>query len=208
MRALTGAVAAGPRTPWKHQRTRPPLLKMVKKSSMAAAPGPAGRTRRSAPRFRRKPRPPALLAGRRQAGAGPRPGPGGGASGRGGVMLRWGRALRARGAGGFGGGTPRGTPEPGGVPVWGPAGVSSRRLRTAAPLSSDFFGGEIARAPRHRTGDLGHTTGGGRMEGGRGVDGGEWGGRQVNWGVPGNRGVAGVYEDIRRCRDCWEWGEM
>lgn len=44
MSAFTGAVqaAAGPRTPWKHQRTSPPLLKMVKKSSMAGpgAPGP------------------------------------------------------------------------------------------------------------------------------------------------------------------------
>lgn len=39
--AFTGAVqaAAGPRTPWKHQSTRPPLLKMVKKSSMAESGG-------------------------------------------------------------------------------------------------------------------------------------------------------------------------
>ncbi|XP_059723184.1 FAD-dependent oxidoreductase domain-containing protein 1 [Haemorhous mexicanus] len=50
-------------------------------------------------------------------------------------MLRWGRALRARRSGGFRGGTP----EPGGTPVWDPVWDPGRHLRTAAPLSSDFF---------------------------------------------------------------------
>lgn len=53
MSAFTGAVqaAAGPRTPWKHHSTRPPLLKMVKKSSMAESgdsgprPGEEGEAR-------------------------------------------------------------------------------------------------------------------------------------------------------------------